>query len=299
MVDGVEQINQNEVFKDRQFRYQHIYRLRRTKKQKQRFLSALVKDIAEVREDIQVIEYQQNKKYVSSNLYVGNIETADRIICTYYDTPPKGFGSYYLFDRAKQRKAVTGFILVSSMLALLAGGLLTMLYMAQSGNTFDLRSISTLFVILCYGGYFYLLSKIAKGLSARKTLIRNTSSVLAMLSLIGEGAGKKTAFAFVDEGCFGEVGLDVLQKSCKPSAKLYFLDSIGAEADLYITGDGETPIKLNETTRLEKQKRQISYIFSAKTASDDSGTQYYLDQSELNQKQLNSTNMMKIIKLFK
>lgn len=289
---------QDETFKDWLFRYQHIYRLRRTKKQKQRFLSALVTDIAEMRTDIQVIEYQQNKKYVSSNLYVGNVETADRILCTYYDTPPQGFGSYDLFDREKQKKSITGFILVSSLLMLLVGGLLTMLYMNQSGNTFDLFSIQTLFVILGYGLYFYLLGKVAKGLSVRKTLIRNTSSILALLALIDESRDKKTAFAFVDEGCFGEVGLDVLKSSCKASAKIYSLDCVGAEPELYLADRTKTPIKLEDITQLGKQSEQINYIFSARATSSAAETSYYLEQSDLKQKQLNSANMRKLIQLF-
>lgn len=297
-MDEVEPMNQTERFKDQQFRYQHIYRLRRTKKQKQRFLSALVKDITEVRDDIQVIEYQQNKRYVSSNLYVGDIERADRIICTYYDTPPKGFGSYHIFDRSKQKKAVTGFLLVSSLLALLVGLLLTWLYMKQSDNTFNIFSLQTLLVILCYGGYFYLLSKVTKGLSTRKTLIRNTSSVLAMLSMIEGGVGRKTAFAFVDEGCFGDIGLKVLQEVCKNSAQIYFLDSVGADADLYIKDGEKEPIKLAETAGLGKQSNQVKYIFSAEMLENGSDKNYYLEQSMLNQKQLNSSNMKKVITLF-
>lgn len=298
-MDGIESMNETERFKDRQFRYQHIYRLRRTKKQKQRFLSALVKDIAEVREDIQVIEYQQNKRYVSSNLYVGDIEKADRIICTYYDTPPKGFGSYYLLDRSKQKKSITGFLVVSSLLALLAGVLLTLLYMRQSNSAFDIRSIQTLVVILGYGGYFYLLSKVTKGLSTRKNLIRNTSSILTMLSVIEEGAGKKTAFAFVDEGCFGDIGLKVLQESCKSPAQIYFLDSVGADADLYIKDGEKEPVKLKEKTGFGKQTNQVTYIFSAVMTENGSDKQYYLEQSALNQKQLNSNNIKKLITLFK
>ena len=109
-------MEQSEVFKDWLFRYQYVYRLRRTEKSKKRFLAALVTDIAKIREDVRVIEYDQQKKYASRNVYVGNIKQADRVICTFYDTPPESIGSYQLFDRKDQAKKTTMFILTSTLI---------------------------------------------------------------------------------------------------------------------------------------------------------------------------------------
>ncbi len=92
-------MEQTEVFKDWLFRYQYVYRLRRTEKSKKRFLAALVTDIAKMREDVHVIEYDRQKKYASRNVYVGDIKQADQVICTFYDTPPESVGSYQLFNR--------------------------------------------------------------------------------------------------------------------------------------------------------------------------------------------------------
>lgn len=54
-------MEQTEGFKDWLFRYQYVYRLRRTEKSKKRFLAALVTDIAKMRKDVRVIEYDQKK----------------------------------------------------------------------------------------------------------------------------------------------------------------------------------------------------------------------------------------------
>lgn len=54
-------MEQTEGFKDWLFRYQYVYRLRRTEKSKKRFLAALVTDIAKMRKDVRVIEYDQQK----------------------------------------------------------------------------------------------------------------------------------------------------------------------------------------------------------------------------------------------
>lgn len=55
-------MKKNELFRDWEFRYRYIYRKRRTKKSKQRFLSALVSDIYSMRTDVTVIAYDTHIK---------------------------------------------------------------------------------------------------------------------------------------------------------------------------------------------------------------------------------------------
>lgn len=284
---------EHEGLKDWTFRYQSIYRLRRTNKQKQRFLSALATDIMKMRADIKVIEYKQNKKYVSSNLYVGDIEQADQIICAYYDTPPRSIGAYELFNRKKQSQSVTAFILLSVVGYLLVGLGLTWFYMGSATRAFDLSG-STFVAILCYGSYFYLFSKVAKGLSNRQNLVRNTSSVLAVLSLIDQVKRRKTAFAFIDEGCFGDLGLAALKESCGSSAKIYLLDCVGAETALHVMGE-PLPEKLAE---ISVQSDSVAHIFGAKVSETTEGNRYYLEKSDLKNQKLNTDNLMTLIKLF-
>lgn len=292
-------MEQNETFNDWLFRYQYVYRVRRTAKQKRRFITALVTDISKMREDIQVIEYNRHKKYAANNIYVGDIEKADQIICTYYDTPPQHFGPYYLFDRKKQSKGTTSFILVTSLLTLLAGLLITFAYMQIAPNAFDLSSPLTIFVAVCYGAYFIFLSKVAKGLSNRNTLIRNTSSILAVLQLINEVQNKKIAFAFLDEGAYGDVGLNVLRDSCKASAKLYSLDAVGAHTELHFRGKGFSSEKLKQlAVQQHSDIGNVNYLFGAKVSETSEGTKYVLDKTELKQKTLNMENLTKISRLF-
>lgn len=292
-------MEQNEIFNDWLFRYQYVYRVRRTAKQKRRFITALATDIAKMREDIQVIEYNRHKKYAVNNIYVGDIEKADQIICTYYDTPPQHFGPYYLFDRKKQSKGTTSFILASALLTLLAGLLFTFAYMQVAPSAFDLSSPLTIFVAVCYGAYFIFLGKVAKGLSNRNTLIRNTSSILAILQLINSVQNKKIAFAFIDEGAYGDVGLSVLQDSCKSSAKIYSLDAVGAHTELHAKGKGFSSEMLQQSAvRQHPGIGNINYLFGANVSETSEGTQYVLDKAELKQKTLNMENLTKIIKLF-
>lgn len=291
-------MQQNEKFKDWLFRYQSFYRVRRTDKSKRRFLSALVADISDMREDVQVIEYNRHEKYASRNVYVGDIEKADQIICTYYDTPIQHFGPYVLFDRKEQEKRTTSFIVASSVLLLLAGIAGTLLYMRYASGAADLISVRTLFIALAYGVYFYLFGKIAKGSANRKTLIRNTSSVLAMLAMISEAKGEKTAFAFVDEGSFGDSGLEAMRTPNNKKAKIFFLDCVGADAPLHVRGNDFSREKLS-ALQIDHQPSDetITYIFSAKTSEKEQKTQFYLDKSDLSRKNLNMENITRVMEL--
>lgn len=289
-------MEQSEVFKDWLFRYQYIYRLRRTEKSKKRFLAALVTDIAKMREDVQVIEYDQQKKYASRNVYVGNIKQADRVICTFYDTPPESIGSYQLFDRKDQARKTTTFILASTLIAILSGVIGTLIYMRLSPDSFQLNSLSTIMIMLIYAGYFILLGKITKGLSNRKTLVRNTSSILAMLKMIAENKQKNIAYAFLDEGSYGNKGLEELQRQVNGHCKIYYLDSVGAMAPLHLVGKLPSNKKIGENVEYQEADQKVSYLFSAR--KDQTNAAFYLNPADLKKKQLNMDNIVTVTNLF-
>lgn len=289
-------MEQSEVFKDWLFRYQYVYRLRRTEKSKKRFLAALVTDIAKMREDVQVIEYDQQKKYASRNVYVGNIKQADRVICTFYDTPPESIGSYQLFDRKDQARKTTTFILASTLIAIFLGVIGTLIYMRLSPDSFQLNSLSTLMIMLIYAGYFILLGKITKGLSNRKTLVRNTSSILAMLKMIAENKQKNIAYAFLDEGSYGNKGLEELQRQVNGHCKIYYLDSIGATAPLHLVGKLPSNKKIGENVEYQEADQKVSYLFSAR--KDQTNAAFYLNPADLKKKQLNMDNIVTVTNLF-
>jgi hypothetical protein len=170
--------------------------------------------------------------------------------------------------------------------------------MQNASGTVGLISVRTLFIALAYGVYFYLFGKIAKGSANRKTLIRNTSSVLAMLAMISEAKGEKTAFAFVDEGSFGESGLEAMRTPGNKKAKILFLDCVGAEAPLHVIGNDVSKTKLSELgIDHQSSDEKINYIFSAKTSEKEQKTQFYLDKSDLSRKNLSMDNITKVVEL--
>lgn len=285
-----------DIFNDRLARYSFMYRSRNSNKEKIRFLKALVTDISQVRKDISVIEYSNQKKYSARNVYIGDIEKADQIVCTYYDTPPAYLGDYVLFDRKKQEKETTKAVLCTSLIWVFLGILGTLLYMKLVSAPFVLFSVQTTCLALIYGGYFIILSKLSKGAWHRKTLIRNTSSVLCLLQMLTENQNqKKVAYAFIDEGCYGRRGFDVLMNSVKKNAKVYYLDSIGADATLNVMGQ-QFKKELVEANKIRYvlPKDQINYLFCADM---NQNKEFYLDKSKLNKKYLNYDHFTQAIEL--
>lgn len=294
-------MQKKERFQDWLFRYQYVYRLRRTHKQKTRFISAVIADILPMREDVQVIEYNQQKRTSSRNIYIGDVENAERVVCTYYDTPPRHVGAYTLFQRKEQAKATTKFILLGTVSLIFIGLMATIVYLMKHALVFDVTTFSTWLVIAVFASYFYFLGKVTQGLSNRKNLVRNTSSILTLLAMMEE-PDEKTAYALIDEGCFGEQGVTVLQSVTKRNCEVYLLDSVGAKAPLRVLG---TPKKTSEAAKkagievVSEQllEKQPMYLFSGENQAETTG--FYLSREVLDQKELNMENIVKVMTFFK
>ena len=286
----------DELFKDRLARYSFLYAKRNTIKEKDRFLKALVTDIQQERNDIKVVEFNKSKKSASHNVYVGNIKTADSIICTYYDTPLSYWSNYVLFDREDQKKHTLRSIVVVTGLWLLFGFIFTLGCIRFVDVRLNFASISTWLLIFFYIIYFMIFSKLSKGNWNRKTLIRNTSSVLFLLQILSN-KDKNVAYAFLDEGCYGEKGLEELNKSIKKHASIYCLDCIGANADIVVSGKCFSKRSL-EKVRVEKikNKNNIHYIFASDLEIDG---KFALKKSTLENKTLNYENFKIIYEILK
>lgn len=284
-----------EQMQDWLFHYRYVYRTRRTKKGKQRFLSALVADITAMRQDVTVIAYNQ-PNYHSRNVYVGDIEKADKIICTYYDTPPAYLGSYALFNRKEQRSKTLWALFLGTVITLGIGSVGVFFYMKFFSTSFAFHSFQTWGFIALFSLYFMFLGKVTKGLSSRQTFIRNTSSVLVLLAMMRVSKDASIAYAFIDEGSFGEAGLDVIKASGKKDSQLFFLDSVGGDAPLHFQGHYFSKTAKSQETIHLPQDQQTNYIFGGRELAQTG--MYYLSQADLKQKTLNVTNLEKIIAIF-
>lgn len=284
----------NDMFQDWLFRYNFVYRNRRSKTAKQRFLQAFVTDIMEVRQDVTVIAYNE-ANYHSRNVYVGDINRAKTIICSYYDTPPSYIGSYVFLDRKEQGKRTIQSVALGTGIMLMMGFIGLFTYMKVVSNPFDFTSLQTWLTIAIVAVYFICLGKVTKGLSSKKTLIRNTSSLLTMLSMMKEIKDSSIAYAFVDEGSFGEIGLDIVKAQISKKSQIIYLDSVGANTSLHFLGD---VFKKKTSPKTSDQNKQVNYIIGAQVDTSRSSHRYYLSKKELNQKTMSLENMTSIINQF-
>lgn len=264
----------DEMYNDWLARYSYFYKKRYSDKEKKKFINALMADIMSMREDVQVLKYNTDR-YQGHSIYVGDIKKADTIICTYYDTPPSSFGSYVYFDMENQKKKTTQCVLIGSILWFILG-LICTCYIHHSMSGFSLFQWKTLLLVILYGLYFVVLSRIAKGNWNGHTLIRNTSSILCMLKMMADK--DNVAYAFVDKGCFGYDGLKTLRKECRKNAKIYYLDSVGSSDSIQTI-----------------QKEKVQYVFSGHQENN----QWVLTKQELNTKTINEENFNEVIKICK
>lgn len=285
-------MSQEEQLKDWYFRYHTVFGKRYSRKQKDRFLDSLVADIRPFREDLELYSFNlfENDKHVYRNLYIGNIKTAKKVICTYYDTPAALLGSYRVFDKEGQKKKTTFSVMLTNIVWLLLGLLFTIYVAVPLFQTYGLFHFQSILVILGYILYFYFFNKIRSGIARRKNLIRNTSSILMLLDKIAnKKARASTAYVFLDAGCTNKAGLDRLLE--QTNGKVYMLDSIGSEYPLYQVSSSKNMLHqyggiepvIKENFRDEK----LLYIISGEYENDE----FVLPSSELKKGQLDDSNM--------
>lgn len=284
-------MDREQQVKDWYIRYHSILGKRYTKKQKDWFLESLSADIQAMRSDLQLDAFRLHEKDKQEyrNLYVGDLEKADKIICTYYDTPAAHFGSYQFFNAERRKKGTLNFILLSSVLFILMGLLFTLAVGIPVLEANDALSLSGILLILFYGVYFYYLNRITRGWPSRHTLMRNTSSLLLLLDCINTLKGKRVAYAFLDGGTTNQAGLKQLLKTSK--APVYMLDSIGSSQPCHQIM--VNPALASEDGGIERvltsdfNSDRLVYLISGRKENGS----FFLTQEDLREKELNSANM--------
>lgn len=211
-------------------RYGFLLKKRNSDKQKDKFIQTFLSDVLNIRDDINVIEIE-GKKRKYHNIYIGDVSKADKIITTYFDTPIVSFGDYSFTDTEKNKRNTLTRIAFESVASLCIGlGIFFFLMRVFEGTL--LTTVLTVFAL----AFFYVFNGIVKGRASSKTQVRNTSSLVLVLSLLAKYKGnKKVAFAIVDGGCTNEIGLFALKNSVKAQSRIYELDSVGANTALIVS----------------------------------------------------------------
>lgn len=224
---------------DRILKYGAILRQRITKTQKIRFLNELEKEIEGLGYQGKVQASLAGKEQCL-NYTSADIEKADFVIATYYDTPFKTWG---LAPYQPQNPGA------NKLMRLLAMVLPLTLVIALEGlflyfvviNRWQVQPFNGLDVLIVLGLAALLLCGIVwrKGIPNRYNVVRNTSSIIAMLEVmeqIPKSQKHRVGFAWVDFGCINGLGYESLQTQLKPQQnkpKIIWLDCVGAKGQLY------------------------------------------------------------------
>ncbi|MGM0168020.1 hypothetical protein IGI39_003032 [Enterococcus sp. AZ135] len=213
-----------------------VNNVRITKNQKLRYLTIIKQYFENIGfEKIDILKYKviKKKSYFS---VIGDIEKADYIVSTYYDTPVFNLlrQTYEPFneDRRKSQNSmnyILSMILITTIMLLVT--IFIVLPIFQDG-VFGFKDILASLISISLLALIIKFSRVG-GFPTFGNLIRNTSSVVAILkfaSLLGPKEQKKIAFAFVDYGCEDYLGYYALSKELvkKRNQKVIFLDCVGA-----------------------------------------------------------------------
>lgn len=213
-----------------------VNNVRITKNQKLRYLTIIKQYFENIGfEKIDILKYKVIKKKSHFSV-IGDIEKADYIVSTYYDTPVFNLlrQTYEPFndDRRKSQNSmnyILSMILITTIMLLATFFIILPIY--QDG-VFGLKDILASLMSISLLALIIKFSRVG-GFPTFGNLIRNTSSVVAILkfaSLLSPKEQKRVAFAFVDYGCEDYLGYYALSKELvqKRNQKIIFLDCVGA-----------------------------------------------------------------------
>lgn len=287
---------------DLYIRYQGIFGKRCTKNQKKKFIKSLITDLKLFGlNNIKKDHFDIDGK-TGVNIYVGDISRANKIICTYYDTPFKHIGNYHPFKTNKGKKNTLFYIVIIATLFILLGILLTKLIIVPFFQNENQSLIGKIIILVGYFIFFTIFGKYIKGKPRKRNLIRNTSSLLVLLIDLFENqfTEEDIAFVFLDNGCTNNSGwIRLLEVNKK--ARILGLDSVGADGVL-IFGEVDKNYSLKrivDTNSMRNKERNHLILFSADQNKKDP---YIISKKKLNSNRLNEINMenaSEIIRKFK
>ncbi|MGD9604843.1 MAG: M28 family peptidase [Bacilli bacterium] len=162
-----------------------LFQERMHSKSKSRFRDYLQTKAQELNLNYQI----SPKSWLSKNVLIGNLETAEYVFTAHYDTPPRMpnfLVKNIIFYNILILLVVIGFILLSIF--------------------FSLHPLIPLILIILFMGYNFGFPAI----SNKYNFNDNTSGVLTVLNLMHRLQNAKTAFVFFDneeKGLFGSIGL--------------------------------------------------------------------------------------------
>lgn len=238
-------------------RYGAVTRKRFKKNQKLRFLTGISQEFLDMDYKVDVKAAKIGKD-INYNLYVGNIDTAKYIIAANYDTPPTTYGilPYKLFNEKNRTLAV----LISSILPMFILSTIGVLFIYKfstpewSNGVFGVLDVVYTLILLLI---FAIMYSVRSGIGSESNFLRNTSSVVAMLSFaakLPKYQRKDVAFVLTDFGCINNIGDKLLSEAKSKNSIVIHLDCIGNSEELYLFYPHKLVKEIKDKKKLEELK---------------------------------------------
>lgn len=223
--------------KDLIFRYCILLGRRFSYKEKITFLRIISKELIQLgyNVDAKIAKLKlARKKYENYyNAYIGDLDKADVVICTYYDTGINYFNlsKIFAFNQKFNRSRYFLGLIPIFILFIISITLNYFIFIPNIHET-SFISISGFLLIISTLLLFYLILKFKNGIPNKKNFVCNTSSILVILNIINKmekPLKKKIAFVLYDGGCSNQYGIKMLENYSEKikKKKFIFLDSLG------------------------------------------------------------------------
>ena len=220
--------------KDLYMKYGVVFRKRKTRDQKLKFLASLQHEFESMGFEATVM-FKQYKSKGSYSLYVNNLNKVKTIYATTYDNPIVSPITHQPFNITSNRKrmivgTLIPFIIMSVIALLISRIFYTTYWKVDPWSTPSMIGFAVLVAILIFMGIFN------QGISRRNVFKNNTSSIIELIKFAKNNP--KYGYVFTDYGNQDLFGYLCLRDYLKGQDKnMYFIDSIGNNPDNVIRFD--------------------------------------------------------------
>jgi len=231
-----------ENFRDLVFRYCVMFGRRFSYKEKVAFLRIISKELIQLGYyvDAKIAKLKLAKKRYENyyNAYIGDLNKAELIICTNYDTGINNFNLLKTHAFKPQFSKLSYFIgLIPIIILFVLSVLLNYFIFIPNIQLQGFLSFSGIASILTTVVLFFFILKFRNGIANKKNFVCNSSSIIAIINLIkklDKKSKKQIAFVLYDGGNTNQYGLRMLENYSNNVSKkrIIFLDSIGNSQEL-------------------------------------------------------------------
>ncbi|MWN05350.1 hypothetical protein [Gilliamella sp. Pas-s95] len=272
-----------EILKDLVLRYCVIFGKRFSSKEKIAFLRVISKELSQlgyiVDAKLAKLKLATRRYENYYNAYIGDLNKAELIICTYYDTAINCFNLQKNYAFTPQFNKLNYFISIAPIVFLFIISLILNYFVFLPNiSTQGFFSFSGISSIISTVLLFFVVFKFKSGIPNQKNFVCNSSSIITIINLINQldkKDKKKIAFVLYDGGNSGQYGLKMLESysSQMKDKKFIFIDSIGNGNDLiYLKPEGSSLQIEGKTIYTGKMETQLpNYIMITSGNIDKEG----------------------------